>query len=62
MDLWNVAKQIPRVKKIELLPYHTLGVNKYDHLDIEYHLKDVPPMDKNLTREWQDKLNTILMG
>lgn len=61
MDLWNVAKQIPRVSKIELLPYHTLGVNKYESLGIDYHLKDVPPMDKELTRQWQDKLNIILM-
>ena len=61
MELWNVAKQIPRVQKIELLPYHTLGVNKYKALGIEYHLNGVPPMDKELTKEWQDKLNTILM-
>lgn len=62
MDLWNLAKRIPRVQRIELLPYHTLGVNKYAALGLEYPLDGVPPMDKKKTREWQDKLNTILMG
>lgn len=60
-DLWEMSKKIPRVKKIELLPYHTLGVNKYDILNIDYPLKDVPPMDKKTARNWQDMLNNILI-
>lgn len=61
-ELWNLAKKIPRVKRIELLPYHTLGVNKYNALGLRYPLDGVPPMDKNKTQEWQDKLNTILIS
>lgn len=60
-ELWHLAKHIPRVQRIELLPYHTLGVNKYEQLGIPYPLKDTPPMDKNKTKEWQDTLNKILM-
>lgn len=30
------------LKKVEILPYHTLGVHKYDSLGQEYALKDVP--------------------
>lgn len=61
-DLWKFAKTIPRVQRIEVLPYHTLGVNKYEALGIDYPLKGVPPMDKEQARKWQDMLNTILMG
>lgn len=28
------------VKKVEILPYHTLGINKYSKLGLEYKLKD----------------------
>ncbi len=31
---------------LELLPYHTMGVAKYERLGIEYPLKDTPAMDK----------------
>ena len=29
------------VEKVEVLPYHTMGVVKYEKLSIEYPLKDV---------------------
>ena len=31
---------------LELLPYHTMGVVKYEQLGIDYPLAGVPPMDK----------------
>ncbi|MBO8471511.1 MAG: pyruvate formate lyase-activating protein [Bacteroidetes bacterium] len=30
------------IERVEILPYHTLGVNKYEALGQEYRLKDVP--------------------
>lgn len=30
------------LQRVEILPYHTLGVNKYEALGQEYSLKDVP--------------------
>lgn len=30
------------IQKVEILPYHTLGVNKYESLGLEYRLKGVP--------------------
>lgn len=32
------------IQKVELLPYHTLGVFKYEELNINYKLKDLPPL------------------
>ena len=30
------------IERVEILPYHTLGMNKYESLGLEYRLKDVP--------------------
>lgn len=61
-EIWSEAKSLPRVKKIELLPYHTLGVNKYERLRIPYPLEGVPPMDKRHVAKWQYTLNQALMA
>lgn len=50
-DLIAFIKQINNVEKVELLPYHTLGVHKYNNLGLSYKLKNVPPMDKINTKE-----------
>lgn len=37
------------VKKVEVLPYHTMGVYKYESLGIDYRLKDIdPPADERV--------------
>lgn len=56
LRLKEYIKDIKNVEKIELLPYHTLGVNKYEKLGIEYRLKDTLPMDK----EYLSKLEELL--
>lgn len=35
------------VKGLEVLPYHTLGVSKYENLGIEYKLKGVQPLNND---------------
>ena len=35
------------LKALDVLPYHTMGVVKYEKLGYDYPLKDVPAMDKN---------------
>ena len=30
------------IERVEILPYHTLGVNKYESLGMEYRIKDTP--------------------
>ena len=47
------------VKKIELLPYHTMALNKYEKLKITYRLKGVPPMDSGKLAELKKELVII---
>ncbi|WP_058953726.1 pyruvate formate-lyase-activating protein [Clostridium tyrobutyricum] len=42
-----------KLEKFEILPYHTMGVNKYEKLGVEYRLKGVKPMDKKRALEFQ---------
>lgn len=51
-----INSEIPNVDKIELLPYHVLGVNKYEALGIKYRLEGVEPMNKERAKELQDYL------
>ena len=37
---------LSNVKALDVLPYHVMGVTKYDQLGMEYPLKDVPPATK----------------
>lgn len=41
-------QDIPNVEKVELLPYHLLGVNKYEGLNIPYPLEGTPEMNKEV--------------
>ncbi len=40
-----------KIDRIEILPYHTMGVEKYKQMGLEYKLKDMPPMDKDRAKE-----------
>lgn len=49
-QLQNVRKiidSLSNVKKVEVLPYHSLGVHKYEALGIDYKLKNTPMPDKS---------------
>ena len=39
------------VKKIEILPYHTLGTAKYAQLNIRYPLEGIPPLSTERAKE-----------
>ncbi len=61
-DLWEEVKRIPKVSKIELLPYHVLGIKKYEALGIPYPLQGVPAMDKRKMVVWQEYLDKVLIA
>ena len=54
--LKEYIKDFDNVEKVELLPYHTLGVHKYEEMGIKYRLKDTPEMDRKRLKELQDLL------
>ena len=56
--LKSFIKPLNNVEKVELLPYHLLGVSKYKQLGIPYRLDGVPAMDK----EKCDELYKVLMS
>lgn len=51
--LQEYVASIPHVEKVELLPYHLLGINKYEVMGIPYSLSNVPAMDKEETAKLQ---------
>ena len=48
------------IDKIEILPYHTLGVDKYKKMKRDYSLKKMPQMDKNIAKELESYANFML--
>ena len=50
-DLKKYIEKIKNVEKIDLLPYHTMGVSKYEKLNIKYRLDGIKEMDKNRIEE-----------
>ncbi|HCW54432.1 MAG TPA: pyruvate formate lyase-activating protein [Clostridium sp.] len=50
---------IPNVEKVELLPYHLLGANKYEIMKINYPLDGVNAMDKDLCKKYEKEIFNI---
>ncbi|MBU5590453.1 pyruvate formate lyase-activating protein [Clostridium sp. MSJ-4] len=59
-ELSKIIKKIKNVEKVELLPYHTLGINKYKSMDIKYRLEHTEPMDREKCKELEEQLKSLL--
>lgn len=55
-NLSSFIESLITVEKVEILPYHTLGLLKYENLNIPYPLKDAPTP----TKEEIEKAEKIL--
>jgi len=55
-ELKKYIDKIPNVEKVELLPYHLLGANKYEVLGIKYPLENVEAADKELIKKYQKEI------
>ena len=55
LGLKEQLKKINNIIKIEFLPYHTLGKEKYEELGIEYPYKDMEAMDQEKCKELYNK-------
>lgn len=49
--LGHLIGGLRNLKGLEVLPYHTMGKVKYEQMNYDYPLKDVPDMDKAKARE-----------
>lgn len=56
LKLKEYIKQFKNVEKIELLPYHTMGKEKYKKLKIKYKLDEIDDMDKDKCKAFENIL------
>ena len=59
-DLGTIIQNLQNVEKVELLPYHLLGMKKYEELHFEYPLKDVESMSIDKVKELQEYIDEKL--
>lgn len=56
----NISHLSEKIDRIEILPYHRMGIDKYEKLGREYKLKDVPEMDADKAKEFENILSSLL--
>ncbi|MGM9970275.1 MAG: pyruvate formate-lyase-activating protein [Anaeroplasma sp.] len=58
LELRDFINTLKTVEKVEVLPYHTMGVSKYESLGIDYPLKDL----RTPTKEEVNHAKSILLN
>ena len=56
--LYSFIKTLSNVKRVEILPYHSFGMFKWDALGIKYELKDTPSPDEKSISHAKSLLHT----
>lgn len=56
LKLKEFLKPYSNIEKIELLPYHTMAISKYEDLKIPYRLKNIPAADKKRCQKLEELL------
>ncbi len=46
IKLGQILSELPNIKALDVLPYHTMGIHKYEELGIKYPLEGIEPMSK----------------
>lgn len=49
-------KDHPNIERLEILPYHTLGKHKYEHLNMKYELEGIPENTKEQLKHAKELL------
>ena len=60
-ELADFLRTLTNVKRVDVLPYHTLGVFKYEKLGIEYPLPNTEPPTAERIKNAERLLNTSLV-
>ncbi|MDP4146011.1 MAG: pyruvate formate-lyase-activating protein [Bacillota bacterium] len=60
VKLAKFIKGLNNIEKIELLPYHSLGVEKYKKLNLPYKLEGIEDMDRERLAKLEKLLNNNL--
>ncbi|MBO4983306.1 MAG: pyruvate formate lyase-activating protein [Clostridia bacterium] len=60
LRLGGLIKNYGCIDKIDVLPYHTLGVSKYEGLGIEYPLNGVPQLTKSDAQKALEVINSAI--
>ncbi|WP_446897315.1 pyruvate formate-lyase-activating protein [Clostridium sp. LBM24168] len=60
IDIINKHVNLDKLDKFEILPYHTMGEDKYEKMGIEYRLKGIKPMNNEKALEFQKYVEDIM--
>ena len=55
-----IAKSHPNIRKVEIMPYHAIGADKWAELGLRYSLPDLPTVPPEQAAQWQRILDDLL--